>query len=94
MASIKSQIKRNHTNEKRYLKNKSTKSAIKTALKGVYNEIDTKQKTSETIDQNFQNLAFKLLDKAASKNIKHKNFAARHKSKIMQRINELKTVIT
>ena len=83
MAKSKSVLKRERQNETRRLKNKSTKSEIKTYMKKVIahleaGEIDNAKKA-------FGVLTSKL-DKAAKKNILHKNNVANKKSKSAKRI--------
>ncbi|NJC71684.1 30S ribosomal protein S20 [Planosporangium thailandense] len=86
MANIKSQIKRNRQNEKRRLRNKSVKSALKTSVRK-FNEAaaagDAEQATA------LLRAATRQLDKAASKGIIHKNQAANRKSAIAKRLSSL-----
>ncbi len=77
MANIKSQIKRNRTNEQARLRNKATKSSLKTAVKRFRTAAgsgDVDAATTALKD------ASRELDKAASKGIIHKNQAANRKS--------------
>ena len=82
MANIKSQIKRNKTNEKRRLRNKAARSEIKTRVKAAM------AATAESPEQAADALrtAIKRIDKAAAKGIIHKNQAANRKSRLMRRI--------
>ena len=82
MANIKSQIKRNKTNEQRRLRNKAARSEIKTRVKVALTA------TAETPDEAAEALrtAVKRIDKAAAKGIIHKNQAANRKSRLMRRI--------
>jgi small subunit ribosomal protein S20 len=86
VANIKSQIKRNRQNEKRRLRNKSVKSALKTSVRK-FNEAaatgDVEQATALLRD------AARKLDKAASKGVIHKNQAANRKSAIGKRLASL-----
>ncbi|MEK9736339.1 MAG: 30S ribosomal protein S20 [Candidatus Nanopelagicales bacterium] len=79
MANIKSQIKRNRTNEKARLRNKSVKSALKTAVRKFHEAADAGNtaKANELAQE-----ACRQLDKAASKGVIHKNQAANRKSAI------------
>ncbi|MDR1775733.1 MAG: 30S ribosomal protein S20 [Actinomycetes bacterium] len=86
MANIKSQKKRNITNEKARLRNKSVKSALKTQAKKVYAAIDAGD--AELALREAQT-ASKQLDIAASKGIIHKNQAANRKSGLMKAANTL-----
>ena len=85
MANIKSQIKRNRTNEKARLRNKAAKSEVKTRIKTA---VASAQTGSETAVEDLR-LAVKRLDKAAARGIVHKNQAANRKSRLVRRINAL-----
>ena len=81
MANIKSQKKRVITNEKRHARNRAVKSALKTATKKVHAAVaagDAAAAQTAALE------ASRLLDKAASKGIIHKNQAANRKSGIMK----------
>ena len=82
MANIKSQIKRNRTNEKRRLRNKGVKSELKTAVRRFREAADSGDEAAATTALRS---ATKLLDKAASKGVIHKNQAANRKSAMAQR---------
>ena len=77
MANIKSQIKRNKTNERRRQRNVAVKSALKTAVRRFRTAADAGD--AEAAAAALQ-VASKQLDKAASKGIIHKNQAANRKS--------------
>lgn len=86
MANIKSQKKRAITNAKKNLLNNAQRSRLKTAIKKVQkavtaNDLDAAKKAF--------NEANKLLDKAVSSKIKHKNYAARQKSKLQKSISKI-----
>ncbi|MER5864547.1 30S ribosomal protein S20 [Kitasatospora sp. NPDC002040] len=83
MANIKSQIKRNKTNEKARLRNKAVKSSLKTALRKAREAAATGD-TAKAAE--LARAASKALDKAASKGIIHKNQAANKKSAITKRV--------
>ncbi|MEO6821855.1 MAG: 30S ribosomal protein S20 [Candidatus Nanopelagicales bacterium] len=86
MANIKSQIKRNGTNEAARLRNKSVKSALKTAVRRFREAADAGDVAgAETAARS----ANRALDKAASKGVIHKNQAANRKSAIAARAAEL-----
>jgi len=74
MANIKSQIKRNKTNERRRERNKAVRSALKTAEKKV--------RTADGDGAQELRDASRALDKAASAGVLHKRTAARHKSRL------------
>ena len=82
MANIKSQIKRNRQNEKARLRNKSVKSALKTAVRKVNAAAEAGDAESATA---LMRAATKQLDVAVSKGVIHKNQAANRKSAIAKR---------
>ncbi|GAC1376035.1 MAG: 30S ribosomal protein S20 [Acidimicrobiales bacterium] len=84
MANIKSQIKRNKTNELRRLRNKAVKAELKTRVKTAIKVTDAGEDGAVDVAR----LAQKRLDKAASKGVIHKNQAARRKSRLMKRLNK------
>ncbi len=86
MANIKSQKKRNLTNEKRRLRNKSVKSSVKTSVRRFREAADAGDaaKANELARE-----ATRALDKAAAKGVIHKNQAANRKSAIAQRAASL-----
>ena len=86
MANIKSQIKRNRTNEAARLRNKSVKSALKTSVRKFREAADSGDAAKA---QELAREATRALDKAASKGVIHKNQAANRKSAIASRAAEL-----
>lgn len=82
MANIKSQIKRNRTNERRRLSNKSVRSELRTRTK---NAVVAAESGAENSVEALR-LAVKRIDKAAAKGVIHKNQAANRKSRLMRRI--------
>ena len=85
MANIKSQIKRNRTNEKSRLRNKAARSEVKTRVK---NATRAAEEGAETALDELR-LAVKRLDKAAARGIIHKNQAANRKGALMKRVHAL-----
>jgi small subunit ribosomal protein S20 len=86
VANIKSQIKRNRTNEAARQRNKAVKSSLKTAVRKFREAADAGDAAAaETAARE----ACRALDKAASKGVIHKNQAANRKSAIAQRAAEL-----
>ena len=83
MANIKSQIKRNKTNEIRHERNKAVRSELKTRLKRA---IAAAQEGAPEDAVVAGRLAQKRLDKAATKRVIHKNAAARRTSRLMKRL--------
>ncbi len=86
MANIKSQKKRILTAEKARQRNKAVRSELKTAIKAVRTAVEAGQLEDA---QAAANKASRLLDKAASKGIVHKNQAAQRKSGIQKLVNTL-----
>jgi small subunit ribosomal protein S20 len=84
VANIKSQIKRNRTNEKARVRNKAVRSELKTRVKGALAAAETGAEHAEDAAR----IAIKRIDKAGSKAIIHKNAAARRKSRLMKRLNK------
>lgn len=87
MANIKSQKKRILTAEKARQRNKAVRSELKTAIKAVRTAVEAGQLEDAQVAAN---KASRLLDKAASKGIVHKNQAAQHKSGVQKLVNTLK----
>jgi small subunit ribosomal protein S20 len=81
LANIKSQKKRNITNEKARVANKAVRSELKTRTKAAVAAAGTDDGAAAL------KLAVKKLDKAATKGVIHKNAAARRKSRLMKRVN-------
>ena len=86
MANIKSQIKRNRTNELARARNKAVKSELRTRTKNAVAAASTGAENSESALR----MAIKRIDKAASAGVIHKNQAANRKSGLMRRINALR----
>jgi small subunit ribosomal protein S20 len=86
VANIKSQIKRIRTNEAARLRNKSVKSALKTAVRRVRTAVDAGDKTTA---QSELVTASRSLDKAVSKGVIHANQAANRKSALAKRVASL-----
>jgi small subunit ribosomal protein S20 len=86
VANIKSQIKRNRQNEAAHERNKSVKSALKSAVRKF-------REAAESGDgdkaRELAKLASKKLDKAASAGVIHKNQAANKKSAIHKKAASL-----
>ncbi|MBX7468733.1 30S ribosomal protein S20 [Streptomyces sp. MAG02] len=83
MANIKSQIKRNKTNEKARLRNKSVKSSLRTFIRKANEAVvagDVEKATAAS------RAASRQLDKAVSKGVIHKNAAANKKSALAHKV--------
>ncbi len=84
MANIKSAKKRVLVSEANYQRNKSYRSALKTALKKADAAIEAKSAdAAETVK-----VAVRKLDQAGAKGIMHKNAVARKKSQLANRLNK------
>ena len=86
MANIKSQVKRNRTNERRRLRNKSVKSSLHTAIRAFRKAVDSGDKDKAT---QLAKAASRKLDKAATKGVIHKNQAANRKSALAMTLNKI-----
>jgi small subunit ribosomal protein S20 len=86
VANIKSQQKRNITNERRRLRNKSVKSSLHTAVRGFRAAVEAgdKDKADELLTA-----TSRKLDKAASKGVIHKNQAANRKSALAKALQKI-----
>ncbi|KAA1428610.1 30S ribosomal protein S20 [Mycolicibacter arupensis] len=86
MANIKSQVKRNRTNEQARLRNQSVKSAVRTAIRAFREAAAAgdKDKAGELLVA-----TSRKLDKAATKGVIHKNQAANKKSALAKALNQL-----
>ena len=86
MANIKSQKKRNITNEKARLRNRAYKAELKTAVRRVREAVAAKDGAAAYAAACY---ACKKLDQAASKGIIHKNQAANRKSGVQALVNKM-----
>lgn len=86
MANIKSQIKRNRTNEKARERNKAVKSSLKTAVRKFREAAEAGDAEKA---QDLAHRARRELDQAASRGVIHKNQAANRKSSIDARVATL-----
>ena len=83
MPNIKSSMKRVKIARKKNMRNTAIKSALKTSIKNSKVAIaNNDESVAEIVKQ-----TIKDIDKAVSKNILHKNNAARKKSKLMKAMN-------
>jgi len=88
LANIKSAIKRIRSSERKRVRNKPVRTALKTYIRVAQTRIGGKA-TEESAEAVVR--AISALDKAASKGIIHRNQAARRKSRLMARLNKLAT---
>jgi len=88
MANIKSAEKRVKINEKKNLRNRMVKSQITTAVKKFNAAIDANDPAAA---EKLLPETFAIIDSAAAKGVIHANAAARRKSTVASRLNDLKT---
>jgi small subunit ribosomal protein S20 len=81
MANIKSQIKRNRSNERRRLRNQRVRSELKTRVKTAATAMEAGSDDAPEAVR----MAQKRLGKAAAKGRIHKNQAARRTSRLMKK---------
>lgn len=86
MANIKSQIKRNLTNERNRVRNQATKSSLRSSIRNLRaaTKAGDKDKAGALLVA-----TSRQLDKAASKGVIHQNQAANKKSALAQAVNSL-----
>ncbi|MEK6247687.1 MAG: 30S ribosomal protein S20 [Planctomycetales bacterium] len=87
MPNSKSAEKRLRQNEKRRQSNKTIRTTLRTQIRKVHEAIDAKD--TEATELAFR-AATKRLDRAAAKNIIHRNAAARLKSRLSSKIKAAK----
>ncbi|HHU81844.1 MAG TPA: 30S ribosomal protein S20 [Firmicutes bacterium] len=85
MPNIKSAEKRMKTSAFQRLRNRSRRSALRTAVKKFEKSLDTGVEKAEELLA----ATMKELDQAAAAGVIHKNTAARKKSRLMRKINAL-----
>ena len=88
MANIKSQKKRIITNEKARMRNRAIRSELKTATRAAREAVEAGKGLLALEKANY---ACKLLDRAVTKGVIHKNQAANRKSGIMKMANAVIT---
>lgn len=87
MANIKSQIKRNKTNEKARLRNRAVRSEVRGQIRNVRAAIEAGNADEA---QAALRVASRKIDKAVSKGVLHKKNAANRKSRLAKAVNALK----
>lgn len=87
MANTRSALKEIRKNRRRYMRNKAIKSALRTYIKKFRLSIE-KNDLKEA--QRLLPEVYSRLDKCAKKNIIHWKKAARFKSRLISKLNELK----
>jgi small subunit ribosomal protein S20 len=86
MAHSKSALKRWRQNERRRERNKSVRSTSRTAVKNARAAIESGN--SDDAEAAVRS-AIAVLDRASKSNVVHKNAVARHKSRLMRRLNAI-----
>ena len=86
LANIKSAIKRARIAQERYARNRAVKSRIKTSIRRFREYLEARD--TEQAKLALQK-AFKIIDKAAAKGVIHRNAAARRKSRLTKKLNEI-----
>jgi small subunit ribosomal protein S20 len=86
LANIKSAIKRNKQNEKRRVRNRIYRGRARTFVKKALTTIET---GDGDLSREAALQAISALDRAADKGVLHPNNAARRKSRLMRRLNQL-----
>ena len=86
MANHKSAVKRNKQTIKKTARNKAIKTNLKNNVKSLRASIEGKEKDAAT--EQLKTVTVKL-DKAVTKNIMHKNTAARTVSRLTKQVNAL-----
>jgi len=84
VANIKSQIKRNRQTEKQRQRNRMVRSELRTRTKAVLESDGSSEEANAALSE-----AMKRIDSAAAKRVIHPNNAARKKSRLQKRFNEL-----
>jgi len=84
MPNIKSAKKRVKVIARKKVNNNDFRSSMRTAIKNV------EKATEKTVAAEKLNIAIQKIDKAVSKGLVHKNYAARQKSRLTKKVNEMK----
>ena len=87
MANTKSALKAMRVSEKRRMINKTHRSKMRTYIRRAESVLHggSPDETTETIES-----TIRVIDRTASKGIIHRNQAARRKSRLMKKLNQLK----
>ena len=86
LANIKSAIKRMRQEEKRRMRNKAVKSEVKARIKSFLKALESNNR--EEIEKLLRE-AISTIDRATRKGVIHKNNAARKKSRLYAKLNQL-----
>ena len=86
MANIKSQIKRNKTNEKARVRNQAVRSEVRTEVRKLRALVEAGDKSGAEAQLR---VASRKLDTAVSKGVFHRNNAANKKSALAKSVNKI-----
>lgn len=86
MAHTISALKAHKRGEKRRLRNRAVKSALRTQVKKVLAAVERKDVAAA---RQALSEAYRSLDRAALKGVIHRNSASRHKARLAARVNAL-----
>ena len=86
MANTRSAEKRMRQSEKRRVRNAGIRSGVRTAVKSVRSAIESGSVDEARVQWS---RTIKVLDKAATKGVVHKNAVARRKSRLTRQLNAL-----
>ncbi len=86
MAHTISALKAHKQSEKRRLRNRAVKNALRTQMKKVLAAVGKKDAGAS---REALSAAYRLLDRAACKGVIHRNSASRHKARLAARVNAL-----
>lgn len=82
MANIKSAMKRMRQNERRRLRNRAIRSRIRSAVKAARTAVSAKAPTAPVAVRE----AIRILDRAVTKGVVHRNTASRRKSALARQL--------
>ena len=85
MANHESAVKRDRQSKKRRAQNRSNSQRLRTQLKKIRSAIEAKNKEDV---QKLLAPTLSIIDKSIQKGVLHKNAAARHKSRLMRRVQQ------
>ena len=85
MANHESAVKRDRQSKKRRAQNRSNSQRLRTQLKKIRSAIEAKNKEDV---QKLLAPTLSIIDKSIQKGVLHRNAAARHKSRLMRRVQQ------
>jgi small subunit ribosomal protein S20 len=87
MPIIKSSVKDLRRTERRTARNRAAKGKLRSSLKATRAALESGKAEAATAALS---QSTPIIDRAVSKKVLHKNAAARHKSRLMRRLNQIK----